>query len=309
MDIRNRADDWNVLVLGDSPQHAAAVQNARGCRLLAMPPNRSISDVQIRRADAVIVANEPAARGEAIRRVLEAGKPALVVGMPDPRGDEARALCDLADRQGVRLAASMPHRFETPIRDFLGLIRDGRIGRIEGLRIEIGDDDGESMRMACDLARQVLGEVSSCSSQAGFALLRNPERAAAELRAVTGDPSPVLDVLGTEGYLRLATGRWRLSGRLRGRGRVRGRYRGTRVADRWFQLIRRCPRALVREVEAFVRPDRSRWLAGGWDACRIVEILEALAPSAWLDQEISLRPLPVRTPSARRGTPIRELNP
>lgn len=307
MDSRDRAPEMDVLVLGDSPARSAAVRAARGCRLLGMVTARSAADALIGRAEAVVVASGSRWRETWIRQAIELGKPVLVAGLLD--GDEARSLCERADRQGVRLAASMPHRFEPPIRDFLGLIRDGKIGRVEGLRIEIGDGSGQPMRMACDLARLVLGEIASCSSQAGFVLLRNPERAAAEVRVVSGDPSPVLDVLGTEGYLRLTTGRWRLSGRIQGRGRVRGRYRATRIADRWSRWVRRCPRGLVREIEAFVRPDLSSWLASGWDACRIGEVLSALAPSAWLDREVPLRPLPARTPSARRGASVWEPNP
>ncbi|MFO0956097.1 MAG: hypothetical protein U0800_01375 [Isosphaeraceae bacterium] len=308
MDSRNRGPELDVLVLGDSPGHAAAVRAARGCRLLGMIPDPSPRDDRIGRADAVVVASPLVSRGGLIRRALESGKPVLSAALLDEDEGEARDLCDLADGLGVRLAASLPHRFEVPIRDFLGLSRDGRIGRVEGLRIEIGVGPGRPMLTACDLARLVLGEVTSCSSQAGFALLRNRERAAAEVRAVVGDPAPVLDVLGTEGYLRLTTGRWRLSGRIRGGGRIRGRYRGTRIADRWSGWTRGCPAALIREIEAFARPERSPWLASGWDACRIGEIVAALAPSAWLDQEIPLRPLPARTPSARRGTSVRERN-
>lgn len=309
MDKRDALPGARVVVVGHDPRRMAALRAARGCLVIdqvaAWPPSHARLDT----CDAVVVAVPISRRGEVIRRALGAGKNVLAESPLGDDEEDARDLARWADARGLRLAVSFPRRFEPPVRDALGLIRSWSIGRVEGLRVEIGREDPRGLIDACDLIRRFQGEVNSALGQETLALFRNGQLSVAELRWVEGDAPPLFDILGSDGYLRVVTGPGRLSGRLADGRRVRRRYHLARLTDFWLCRRRCCPRSLIDECEAFVGiSGRATSLATGWDGCRSLEMVSALERSAAVDGEVSLRPLPIRLPGERRGIRARRLD-
>jgi hypothetical protein len=292
------------LIVGSAEEYRTVVPAAPGCRLVGETDSWPPAPADRDGCDAVIVALPLARRAEAIRWAIERGLPVLAEAPLAEGPDEARALCELADAKRVRLAVTMPHRFEPPVARTLELVRSGAIGPLAGLRAEVGSSHAHFATL--DLTRLLLGEIVSCQAHESFALLRNADRAAAELRSVEGGQGPVIDLLGQGGYLRLALGPWVVSGKLANGRRVRCLHRGALLAECWTRLRHGCSGILRRELAAFASlgPAPSL-LATGWDACRLGEMLAALEQSRWLEAEVSLRPLPVVLPSARKTSLVR----
>ena len=88
--------------------------------------------------DAVAIATPHADHAEAIRLSLEAGKHVLCEKPLTIRADEARSLATLADESRLRLATGLNHRFYPPVRDALALVGSWAIGRVEGVRAQVG---------------------------------------------------------------------------------------------------------------------------------------------------------------------------
>ncbi|MBX6315154.1 MAG: Gfo/Idh/MocA family oxidoreductase [Isosphaeraceae bacterium] len=327
-----------IAVVDRDPERALAVAGRHGVLAVAdLEAGLALPGVE-----AVIVATPHAEHGEQVRAALEAGKHVLCEKPLTIDADEARDLALIADAEGLRLATGFNHRFYPPIRDAMALVSAWRIGRVESVRAQIGHrasaaflkswhtdvsrsgggtlmDNGPH---ACDLIRRFLGEVvaaqgyvtdalglpEGCESEA-FALFRNHDRAVAELRSSWTLEAGylTLEVRGGEGYLRVETAPWRLSGVLAGGLRIERRYLTARAAEWVFRRRFGCERSLVRELEAFVSGDRDhpRTHATGWDGCRATEMIQAVYLSARTGQEVSLRSPHVHLP-ARQGRAARE---
>ncbi len=295
--------------------------------------------------DAVVIATPHGDHAEAVRLALEAGKHVLCEKPLAIRGDDARALAILADESRLRLATGLNHRFYPPVRDALALVGSWAIGRVESVRAEIGHlatpeflqswhtevarsgggtlmDNGPH---ACDLIRRFLGEVvlakglvrqdvqlpAGCESEA-FGLFRNHDNAFAELHASWALRAGYLtiDVRGSEGYLRVETAPWRLTGRLGDGRRLDRRYLAARVADRVHRARYGCERSVVAELEAFASTAAAATPPGpaatGWDGCRVTEMIQAIYQSDRTGDEVHLKPLLVHLPSGARRREIRE---
>src|SRR5829696_3673191 len=178
-------------------QRAAAVMAARGCRLVAVHDRDSDvagavarqHGVRVARdyadalgwdeVDAVVIATPHADHFDQAAAALEAGKHVLCEKPLAVHADQARRLALRADERRLRLATGLNHRFYPPVRDALALVGSWSIGRVEGVRAEIGHmaspeflgswhsdvarsgggtlmDNGPH---ACDLVRLLLGEV------------------------------------------------------------------------------------------------------------------------------------------------------
>jgi len=292
--------------------------------------------------DAVVVATPHGDHAEAVRLCLEAGKHVLCEKPLAIRGEDARALATLADESRLRLATGLNHRFYPPIRDALALVGSWSIGRVESIRAEIGHlaspdflkswhtevarsgggtlmDNGPH---ACDLIRRFLGEVvlakgfvrqdihlpAGCESEA-FGLFRNHDNAFAELHASWTLRSGYLtvEVRGTEGFLRVETAPWRLTGHLADGRRIDRRYLVERVADRVHRARFGSEGSIVRELEAFASPagPLPRPGATGWDGCRVTEMIQAVYQSDRTGDEVHLKPLLVHLPAGARRREIR----
>ena len=355
-----------ILVVGTGflgAARAAAAEVARGVRLAAVfdrEPARAQATAARHRVlaapdlesglalpgvDAVVVATPHADHTDAVRAALEAGKHVLCEKPLAVNPADARELARLADSRKLRLATGLNHRFYPPVADALSLATSGAIGRIEGVRAEIGHRasteflagwHGDPARSgggtlmdngphACDLVRRLMVEVVSaqgCLRQSAsapkdceleaFALFRSHDRAVAELRSswALEEGYLSLNIRGDAGHLRVETAPWRLTGVLATGKRLQRNYLAERTTERLFRLWAGCERSLVRELEDFadLSPSRPRIGASGWDGCRVAEMVEAVYRSAAERREIGLDPLPVRLPGERRrvGEPMPE---
>lgn len=286
-------------IVGAAEEYRTVVPAVAGCRIVGESPTWPGPAVSRGACDAVIVAQPLGLRARMVRQALLADLPVLAEAPLAEGQDEARALCELAESRRSRLAVSLPHRFDPPIARTLAFLRDGGIGPIVGLRAEVGS--AHDHLVALDLARLFLGEIVACQAQETFALLRNGDRVAAEVRRVEEGQAPVIDVLGQGGYLRVALGPWVVSGKLANGRRVRIVHRVALWREVWSRVWSGCAGGLKRELEAFIAPrSASSLLATGWDACRLGEMLAGLEQSRWMEAEVPLRPLPVTPPSAAR---------
>jgi predicted dehydrogenase len=287
--------------------------------------------------DAVVVATPHADHFEQALAALEAGKHVLCEKPLAVCPDDARMLALRADELRLRLATGFNHRFYPPVVDALRLAGDWQIGRVETVRAEIrhmasprflaswhtdvGRSGGGTMMdngpHACDLIRKFLGEVVAaqgcrresvalprgCEVEA-FALFRDFDQGVAELRSSWVQPTGYLtvEVRGSEGWLRVETAPWRLTGVLSSGRRVRRGYGLERLAERAFRARFGCERSLVREVEAFIAPTATlpRPEATGWDGCRVTEMIDAVYRSAATGSEVRLDPPLAQLPSTAR---------
>jgi predicted dehydrogenase len=296
--------------------------------------------------DAVVIATPHADHAEAIRLSLEAGKHVLCEKPLTVRADEARTLATLADESRLRLATGLNHRFYPPVRDALGLVSSWAIGRVESVRAEIGHlatpdflkswhtevsrsgggtlmDNGPH---ACDLIRRFLGEVvlakgfvrqdvhlaSGCETEA-YGLFRNHDNAVAELHSSWALRTGYLtiEVRGSEGFLRIETAPWRLTGSLADGRQINRRYLAERVFERVHQARYGCEQSIVRELDAFASPSdgQPRFGATGWDGCRATEMIHAIYQSDRTGDEIHLKPLLIHLPASSRRRALQDREP
>jgi predicted dehydrogenase len=296
--------------------------------------------------DAVVIATPHADHVDAIRLSLEAGKHVLCEKPLTVRPDDARILATLADDSRLRLSTGLNHRFYPPVIDALALVSSWAIGRVESVRAEIGHlatpeflqswhtevsrsgggtlmDNGPH---ACDLIRRFLGEVvlakgfvrqdvhlpAGCETEA-YGLFRNHDNAVAELRASWALRTGYLtvEVRGSEGFLRIETAPWRLTGSLADGRQLDRKYLRERVAERVHRARYGCERSIVRELDAFASPSdgQPRPGATGWDGCRVTEMIQAVYQSDRTGDEIHLKPLLIHLPSSSRRRALREREP
>lgn len=365
MDANGKA--MGLLVVGTGSlgaQRAAAALQTRRIRLVAVTDRDAgraegvaaklgvvaVPDLEAglesRGVDAVAIATPHADHAEAIRLSLEAGKHVLSEKPLTVRSDESRALATLADESRLRLATGLNHRFYPPVRDALALVGSWAIGRVEGVRAEIGHlatpdflkswhtdvarsgggtlmDNGPH---ACDLIRRFLGEVvlakgfvrqdlhlpEGCEVEA-YGLFRNHDNVVAELHSSWALRAGYLtiEVRGSEGYLKVETAPWRLTGSLADGRRLDRRYLAERVLERVHRSRFGCERSLVRELEAFASPGGSqpRLGATGWDGCRATEMIQAVYQSDRTGDEVHLKPLLVHLPASGRRRALRDREP
>lgn len=288
--------------------------------------------------DIVVVATPNADHGEQVWQALDAGKHVLCEKPLAIDATEARALATMAQESQLRLATGFNHRFLSPVQDALRLVDQGSIGRVQEIRARIGYrasldflsswhvdinlsgggtllDNGSH---ACDLIRQILGEASSvegsvadqiglppgCESEA-FVRFRGRDGGFAELWSswTQDNGSLTLEILGSEGNLRIETAPWQLAGNLIDRPKFRRRYISDRVGELIGRSWLRCENSLVRELESFAQrgielPQRASH-ATGWDGCRVTQMIQAAYESARSGKLIQLDPLPVRLPGER----------
>jgi predicted dehydrogenase len=358
------AKPMGVLVVGAGylgARRAAAAVRAKGLRLVAVtdldgPRAEAVaarfgvvavpdleSGLESRGVDAVIIATPHADHAQAIRLALEAGKHVLCEKPLTVRADDARALATLADESRLKLATGLNHRFYPPVRDALALAGSAAIGRVEGVRAEIGHmasaeflqswhtdvarsgggtlmDNGPH---ACDLIRRFLGEVvlakgfvrqdihlpHGCEVEA-HALFRSHDNAVAELHAswALREGYLTVEIRGSHGSLKVETAPWRLTGVLADGRKLDRRYLAERVLDRAHQARHGSERSLVRELEAFAAPagHHPRPGATGWDGCRVTEMVQAVYESDRTGDEVHLKPLLVHLPSGGRRRALRD---
>ena len=289
--------------------------------------------------DAVIIATPHADHAPQASAALDAGKHLLVEKPLAIDPDDARMLALRADELRLRLATGFNHRFYPPVADALGLVESGALGRVETVRAEIGhhaspaflagwhtdvERSGGGTLMdngphACDLIRRFLGEVvavkgylrqspglqQGCETDA-FALFRDFDRGVAELRSSWTRPTGYLslEIRGAEGWLRVETAPWSLSGVLSSGRNVRRGYLAERIAERAFRLRYGCEQSLVREIEAFAAATRDQPRASlgatGWDGCRVTEMIDAVYRADASGTEVRLQPPLVHLPSSAR---------
>jgi predicted dehydrogenase len=317
----------------------AAIAAARRLEVVASTDYESA--LELPGVDAVIIATPHADHGRQVAVALEAGKHVLCEKPLTIDPDEARLLAVSADERRLRLATGFNHRFYPPVRDALEMTAAWKIGRVEAVRAEIGHratpaflagwhtdvarsgggtlmDNGPH---ACDLIRLLLGEVVAakgyrretlglargCEVEA-FALFRDFDQGVAELRSSWNQPTGylTLEIRGTEGWLRVETAPWRLSGELTHGQCVARSYLTDRVAERVFRTRFGCERSLVREIEAFLAPEETGPRAGGsgWDGCRVTEMIDAVYRSHDTGAEVRLDPLQVRAASFERKSEL-----
>ncbi|MFO0910621.1 MAG: Gfo/Idh/MocA family oxidoreductase [Isosphaeraceae bacterium] len=291
--------------------------------------------------DAVVVATPHADHFVQSMAALEAGKHVLCEKPLTTHPEEARQLALRADQLRLKLATGLNHRFYPPVRDALELASSWQVGRIESVRAEIGhkatseflggwhtalDRSGGGTLMdngphACDLIRRFLGEIIAakgyrrepvglprgCEDEA-YALFRDFNQGFAELRSSWNQPTGYLsiDVRGTEGWLRVETAPWCLSGVLADGKRLLRTYVAERVAERLFRLRHGCERSLVRELADFIGAIRQepREGATGWDGCRATEMITAVYQSDATGQEVRIEPSLERAFPATQRRPV-----
>lgn len=298
------------------------------------------SGLSLDQVDAVVVATPTEDRDDLIRRCLSHGKHVLSDSPIASSPDRARALAMEADELGLRLATGFSYRFAPPVRDALSMLSRWSIGRILSVRVDSGPDaepDGLPPHLlgeqdaldtlgpaACDLLRRFLGEVVAAkgylqerlSPQIGteteaLGLFRDHDRGLGELRTSwSGTRRGIsVEVIGSEGCLRLETSPWRLTIDRPGQPAERRTYRAEQLSARLFRRWHGCDRSVVLEHEAFVdaiRAERPRLIgATGWDGCRALEMVEAIRRSDWTGEEVALEPTKVRTPSQSRRRTLR----
>ncbi len=339
-------------------QRAAAATVARGVRLVAvtdcdLEAARRVAKLHgatlatdlsaglaNQGVDAVVVATPHADHASQVRQALEAGKHVLCEKPLTIDPIDARALAAMAQEARQRLATGFNHRYYRPVREALELVRRGSLGRIEEVNARIGhradaaflsswhtdpDRSGGGTLLdngphACDLIRQLLGEVSAveatvddhiglpdgCESEAHVRLQGRDGGSATLWSSWTLDDGYLtIEIKGTRGQLRVETAPWRLSGILADGTRLERSYLGARIKERLQRSWFRCETSLVQELEVFAAPQREPSqgiaLATGWDGCRATEIVRAAYESARNGGiEVRLEPLPVRLPGAHR---------
>ncbi|HEV3121269.1 MAG TPA: Gfo/Idh/MocA family oxidoreductase [Isosphaeraceae bacterium] len=350
-----------ILVVGAGflgAQRAAAARLARGTRLVAVcDAVPAVAEAVASRhrvpafadfalalkhpgVDAVVVATPHSDHDEQVRASLLAGKHVLCEKPLAIDPTTARDLASLAEASHLTLATGLNHRLLVPIRELIGLVRAGAMGKVESVRVAIGHrasmafmqswhtnrarsgggtliDNGPH---ACDLIWLLLGEVvgafgylrqgeGECEVEA-FALFRGAGQATAELRSSWALETGylTLEVRGREGYLRAGTAPWRLEGVLSDGRRIARSYLAKRVLERAFQRLLGCDATLVEELERFALNVAGYPVeaASGWDGCRASEMVAAVYRSARLGREVALRSDCPRDPETRFPT-IREV--
>ncbi|HWE38830.1 MAG TPA: Gfo/Idh/MocA family oxidoreductase [Isosphaeraceae bacterium] len=347
-----------VLVVGAGflgSQRAAAACIARGTTLIG------VADVDIHRAgaiaarhgafavgsleegllldgvDAVVVATPHADHVESVELALACGKHVLCEKPLAIDADDARRLALQADEARLCLAVGFNHRFYPPIREAIGIVEAGGLGRVEGLRIQIGHHASQEFLRgwhtdvrvsgggtlidngvhACDLIRRIAGEVESVSGNIrhdprnldtcerdAFGLFLTLDDVVAELHSSWNLRRGYLtvDIRGDAGWLIAETAPWRLSGRLAEGRRLSRGYLAERIAERLHRRRFGCERSLVAELEAFAGAIRGEIGPGGnsEDGCRATEMVLGLYESARLRAEVPLAP---RVAGGRGGSP------
>ncbi len=277
--------------------------------------------------EAVVVATPHADHVESVELALACGKHVLCEKPLAIDADDARRLALQADDAGLCLAVGFNHRFYPPIRDVIRIVEAGGVGRVEGLRVQIGHlasreflrgwhtnerisgggtliDNGVH---ACDLIRRLAGEVESvcgnirldthqldtCEHDA-FGLFSTHDDVVAELHSSWNLRKGYLtvEVRGDAGWLVAETAPWRLRGRLGDGRRVTGRYAAERIAERVFRGRFGCERSLTVELQSFASSIRGGAATGGnaEDGCRATEMVLGLYESARLRAEVALAP-------------------
>ncbi len=337
-----------ILVVGAGflgSQRAAAARVARGTTLVG------VADVDVRRAgavaarhggfavesleeglslegvDAVVVATPHADHVDSVEIALACGKHVLSEKPLAIDALDARRLALQADDAGLCLAVGFNHRFYAPIRDAIGIVETGGVGRVEGLRAQIGHHASQDFLRgwhtdarisgggtlidngvhACDLIRRLAGEVESvfgnirddprdldtCERDA-FGLFSTHDDVVAELHSSWNLRRGYLtvEVRGDAGWLLAETAPWRLMGRLADGRRVRKRYGLERIVERLHRRRFGCERSLLVELEAFAVRIRGGDGPGGnsEDGCRATEMVLGLYESARLRAEVPLAP-------------------
>ncbi|HEY2159633.1 MAG TPA: Gfo/Idh/MocA family oxidoreductase [Isosphaeraceae bacterium] len=343
-----------ILVVGAGflgTQRAAAACIARGTTLVG------VADVDIHRAgaiaarhgaftvgsleegllldgvDAVVVATPHADHVESVELALACGKHVLCEKPLAIDADDARRLALQADDAGLCLAVGFNHRFYPPIREMIRIVAARGVGRVEGLRVQIGHHAShEFLRSwhtdervsgggtlidngvhACDLIRRLAGEVESVSGNIrrdtherdncerdAFGLFSTHDDVVAELHSSWNLRRGYLtvEIRGDAGWLVAETAPWRLSGRLADGRRVTRRYAAERIAERLHRRRFGCERSLVVELESFAASIAGAAGTGGnaEDGCRATEMVLGLYESARLRAEVSLPPRVARGP-------------
>lgn len=285
--------------------------------------------------DAVLVATPHADHAGQIATALESGKHVFCEKPLTIKPEDARALAARADALRLRLATGFNHRFYPPIRDALAIASAWKIGRVEGVSAEIGHkatpdflktwhtdvarsgggtliDNGPH---ACDLIRQFLGEVVAvkgyrreshhlpvgCEIEA-YALFRDFDQGVGTLRSSWNQLHGYLnlEINGSDGWLRVETAPWRLTGVLSTGQKLARGYLRERLLERAYQARHGCERTHVEELESFVSVASAteRPGASGWDGCRATEMVDAVYQASESGREVRLDPLPVNLPSA-----------
>jgi predicted dehydrogenase len=326
-----------VLVVGAGflgAQRAAAAEAARGTRLVgvvdidlgrarsvaARHGGFAVSDIEDGLArdgvDAVVVATPHADHVESVELALARGKHVLCEKPLAIDGDDCRRLAEQADDAGLRLAVGFNHRFYPPVRDAIAIVDRGEVGRVEGVRVQIGHHASEEFLKgwhtdrevsgggtlldngvhACDLIRRLAGEVDAawgalrhdrealdaCEREA-FGLFFRGDDAVAELHSSWNLRRGYLtiEVRGERGWLVVETAPWRLDGRLTSGKRVARGYFADRVRERLFRARFGCERSFVQELEDLAATIGGRPRMGGSseDGCRATEMVLGLYKS------------------------------
>jgi predicted dehydrogenase len=116
---------YGVPVVGSYSRSATPANEGAGRRFDSLDDLLAASDV-----DVVDVATPPAPRVEIIRRALDAGKHVLAQKPLAPDLANARALVDLAERRGLRLAVNQNARWAPAWRVATLLVQNGAIGEV-----------------------------------------------------------------------------------------------------------------------------------------------------------------------------------
>lgn len=284
--------------------------------------------------DAVVVATPHDDHARIARRALRAGKHVLCEKPLAIDPHEARGLAELAAESRLRLATGFNHRFYAPVADALRLVEAGSLGPMVSLRVEIGHRAGPDFLSswhidpsragggtlmdngphACDLIRQFAGEAvaakgyvadpldlpEGCESEA-FALFRCQGGATALLQSSWSRPTGYLtiELRGLDGFLRVETAPWRLTGRLANGQGIDRRYLVERLREAWFRRRHGCERSFVQELASFVSPiDDGLPIATGWDGLQATQMVNAVYRAAETGEEVLLDPVPTQ-PSVR----------
>jgi D-xylose 1-dehydrogenase (NADP+, D-xylono-1,5-lactone-forming) len=147
-------------------------------------------------ADAVYVPLPNSMHVEWTRRALEAGKHVLCEKPLTDEPDDAEALFDLAERQGLVLAEGFMYRHNPQTKRVAELVREGALGRLQLVRTSFGFpvEGAENIRLAADLDGGSLLDLGAyCVSGA---------------RLLAGEPESVFgrQVIGPTGVDDLFTG-------------------------------------------------------------------------------------------------------
>ena len=88
--------------------------------------------------DAVDICTPPALHGEVARAAAERGLPVISEKPLARNPDEARAMVETAERAGTLLMTAFCHRFQPDVEFVLGLIQEGKLGRVYQFRNRFG---------------------------------------------------------------------------------------------------------------------------------------------------------------------------